>query len=59
MPFGVNLARERVLPAVMVPALVFGAATTVFLSPAFYFPGVVWILLGLILLRRRRKAVAP
>lgn len=59
VPFGINLVRERVLPAWMVPVLVFGAATTVFLTPSFYIPGVVWILLGLTLLRRRWRAVGP
>jgi len=56
VPFGIALVRERLLPAWMVPVLVLGAASTVFLSPAFYFPGVVWILLGLTLLRRRWRA---
>lgn len=53
VPFGVQHARAGSLPAWMVLVLVFGAATTVFLTPAFYFPGVVWIVLGLVLLRRR------
>lgn len=57
VPFGINLVRERVLPAWMVPVLVFGAATTVFLTPAFYFPGIVWMILGSMLLRHRRRAV--
>lgn len=51
VPFGVVHARAGSLPVWMVPVLAFGAATTVFLSPAFFFPGIVWIVLGLVLLR--------
>lgn len=59
VPFGIHLFRVRVLPAWMVPVLVFGGAATVFLTPAFIVPGVVWILLGLTVLRRRRRGVRP
>ena len=51
--------RERILPAWLVPVLVFGAAATVFLTPAFVVPGIVWLLLGATLLRRRWSAARP
>lgn len=56
VPFGISLVRERILPAWLVPVLVFGAAATVFLTPAFVVPGIVWLLLGATLLRRRWSA---
>ena len=56
VPFGIHLAQERVLPAWMVPVLLFGATATVFLTPAFFAPGVVWIILGLTLLRYQGRA---
>ena len=54
VPFGVQHARAGSLPAWMVPVLVVGAATTVFLTPAFFLPGIVWTLLGLVLMTRMR-----
>ena len=56
VPYGIEHARAGTLPVWMVPVLIFGALTTVFLSPAFWFPGLVWIVLGLVLLRPRRDA---
>ncbi len=52
VPFGIRHARAGSLPAWMVPALAFGALATVFLSPAFIFPGIVWVVFGAVLLRR-------
>lgn len=57
VPFGISLVRERILPAWMLPVMVFGALSTFFLTPAFYFPGIVWLILGLTLLRYRPRAV--
>jgi hypothetical protein len=47
----VGLVRARVAPIWFAPVLIFGALTTVYLSPVFWMPGVVWIVLGLVLLR--------
>ena len=54
LPFGIQHARAGTLPAWMVPVLVFGGLSTVYLSPSFFVPGIVWILLGFVLLRQRR-----
>ena len=57
--FGISAVREKQLPRGMVPMLVLGAAATVFLTPAFILPGLVWILLGATLLRPRWSGGAP
>jgi len=55
---GASAVREKQLPRGMVPMLVLGAAATVFLTPAFILPGLVWILLGASLLSRRWRSAA-
>jgi hypothetical protein len=58
VPFAIRLVRQGILPAWMVPMMAFGALSTFFLTPAFYFPGLVWLILGLVVLRYRREVVA-
>lgn len=55
VPFGIDLARARMLPVWTVPVLVLGAATTVFLTPSFVLPGLAWVLLGWALVTRRPR----
>jgi hypothetical protein len=59
VPFGIHLVREKVLPTWMVPVVILGSAATVFLTPSFFVPGVAWLLLGLTLLRHRRRTIQP
>lgn len=58
LPFSINLTRQRILSAWMVPVLLFGALSTVYLTPAFIAPAVVWILLGAALLRDRSRTAS-
>jgi len=59
VPFGIHLVREKVLPTWMVPVVILGSAATVFLTPSFFVPAVAWLLLGLTLLRHRRRTIQP
>ena len=52
----VQLARARVLPWWSAIALAVGALTTIFLSPAFPFPGIAWLLFAAGLARVARPA---
>lgn len=49
----VDLARARVIPWWVVPVLVIGALTTLFLSPVLWMPAAAWLVLGAVLLRDR------
>jgi hypothetical protein len=56
VPFGIDLARGKIIPGWITPILALGALTTVFLTPAFPWPAVAWVVLGLTLLYRRRAS---
>ena len=51
--YTVDLARAGSVPWWLVPVLVVGGFTTLFLSPSLWMPGVAWLLLGLVLWRRQ------
>lgn len=51
----IDLVRTRALPILAAPVLVVGALATVYLSPVFWIPGVVWLVLGAVLLRTRQS----
>lgn len=55
--FSVDLARAKVIPVWLVPVLIVGGLTTVFLSPALWMPGPAWMALGLVLLRERNSTL--
>jgi hypothetical protein len=54
-----DLVRAGVVPLWAGIVLVFGAATTVFISPAFVFPAIAWLVLGWLLLRAPRPEASP
>lgn len=54
--FGIVLARRRVLPAWIVPALPISALATFWLTPTNPFPGLAWLALASALLWRVRAA---
>jgi hypothetical protein len=55
VPFGIGAVRARALPWWLVPVLVVGALATFYLTPAFYAPGVAWLLFGTWLLATPRR----
>lgn len=55
--FGIVLARERVLPAWIVPALPISALAAFWLTPTNPFPGIAWLALASALLWQGRAAV--
>jgi hypothetical protein len=48
----IDLVRAKVINWLVAAVLVLGALTTVYFSPVLLMPGVAWIVLGLVLLRR-------
>ena len=46
VPFGIGLARERVIPWWIIPVAVVAAAAGFFLTPANFIPGVGWLTVG-------------
>ena len=53
--FGLELVRAKAIPIWLAIVLVLGGLFTVYLSPVFLVSGVAWLVLGLVLLRDRRK----
>src|SRR5262245_40584987 len=47
--FGITLVRAKVIPIGMAALLTVGGLTTFFLTPVSWFPGLVWLLLGVVL----------
>jgi hypothetical protein len=56
---GVDLARAKVIAWWIVPVLVIGALTTLFLSPVLWMPAAAWLVLGAVLLRDRPVVESP
>lgn len=48
----IDLVRAKVVNWLVAVVLVLGALTTVYFSPVLLMPGIAWIVLGLVLLRR-------
>jgi hypothetical protein len=53
--FTVDLARARVMPPWAAPVLVLGGLATFWFSPAWWLPGVAWLLLAWLLWSRRGR----
>lgn len=54
--FGIALARRRVLPAWVVPALPISALATFWLTPTSPVPGLAWLTLGGVVAARARRS---
>ena len=52
----IDLVRARVVPVWAAIAIVLGALTTVFISPAFLLPALAWFALGFVVLRAARTS---
>jgi hypothetical protein len=52
----VDLVRAKIIAIWLAPILIFGALATVYLSPVFWMPGAAWLVLGAVLLLKRRPS---